>query len=138
MGLGNLSNCHRCGKLFVKQNIDICPSCIREIEEEYDRCIKYLRENKLVSIHELSDATNVTVKQITKFIREGRISIADLPNIAYLCESCGTPIREGKLCKSCMERLNKDIRKAIEHNDEKDEQHQRTELYYQIKDRFDK
>ncbi|MFV9510513.1 TIGR03826 family flagellar region protein [Tepidibacillus sp. LV47] len=122
MGIGNLQNCPRCGKVFVKGTKDVCPACDREIEEEYQRCAEYIREHRLVNLYELSEATKVSVKQITKFIKEGRISIAELPNMTYPCESCGEPIREGKLCPSCRSRLEKGIKQAIEMQTMKEEQ----------------
>lgn len=137
MGAGSLANCSRCDRLFVKTNKDLCPVCIKEIEDEYIRCAEYLREHKLVSLYELSEATEVSVKQITRFIKEGRISVADFPNISYTCESCGAPIREGKLCKKCSERLNKDIKKVLE-KESSEESTERVNTYYQIKERFNK
>jgi len=128
--MGTIANCKRCGRIFVKEAIDICPTCMREIEEEYQRCSNYLREHKLVTLHDLSKATDVSVKQITQFIREGRISIADNPNMTYSCESCGAPIREGRLCKKCTERLNKGIKQAIE--DRIAEKERKRSGYYQI------
>ncbi|MEC0183504.1 flagellar protein [Paenibacillus peoriae] len=108
----NLDNCPRCGKLFIMNVRGICQNCIKEIELEYERCVKHIRENKGINMHELSDATEVSVKQITTFIREGRISIANAPNMTYPCEVCGIPIREGHMCDSCRTRLTKDLHQA--------------------------
>jgi len=105
----NLANCPKCGRLMVKGLKNLCPNCLQDIEEQYQKCLKYLRENRQCSLVELSESTGVSVGQITKFIREGRISIADHPNMAYECEVCGTPIREGNLCESCRIRLTRDI-----------------------------
>ncbi len=105
-----LDNCPRCGKLFAKNFRDVCPVCIREIDKEYELCANYLREFKGAMITELSDQTGVSIKQITKFIREGRISLVDAPNLTYPCESCGTMIRENNLCGPCRSRLLKDTK----------------------------
>lgn len=104
----NLDNCPRCGKLFSKNFRDVCPVCIRDIDKEYQLCADYLREYKGAMIGELSDQTGVSIKQITKFIREGRISMVNAPNLSYPCESCGTLIREHNLCDDCRARLVKD------------------------------
>lgn len=101
----NLANCPRCGKLFAKGIHDVCPACVREIDKQYEVCANYLRENKGATITELSDETGVTIKQITKFIREGRISLMDAPNLSYPCESCGVLIQTSHLCDSCRKRL---------------------------------
>ncbi|MOA15529.1 hypothetical protein D3C78_1356890 [compost metagenome] len=104
----SIENCPRCGKIFAKNFKDVCPSCVREIDKEYGLCADYLRENKGAIITEVSDATGVSIKQITKFIREGRISLMNAPNMSYPCESCGTLIRDNHLCDNCRKRLTKD------------------------------
>lgn len=106
----SLDNCPRCGKLFSRTIRDVCPVCMREIDKEYELCSNYLREFKGAMITELSDQTGVSIKQITKFIREGRISMVNAPNLSYPCETCGTLIRENHLCDSCLARLAKDVR----------------------------
>lgn len=101
----NIANCPRCGKVFAKGFNDVCPACMRDIDKEYELCSNFLRENKGASITELSDETGVSIKQITKFVREGRISMMDAPNLSYPCESCGVLISTNHLCDSCRKRL---------------------------------
>lgn len=108
----NLGNCPRCGKLFAKNFRDICPACVKDIEREYELCLEYLRAEKTATIQEVSEATDVSIRQITKFIREGRISIANNPNMMYPCEVCGVLIREGNMCDSCRSRLARDLSAA--------------------------
>ncbi|GIQ69964.1 hypothetical protein XYCOK13_27880 [Xylanibacillus composti] len=108
MGL-NVANCPRCGRIFARGLHDVCPACVKEIENEYEVCAEYLRENKGANMHELSEATQVSIRQITKFIREGRISLMGLPNMGFPCESCGIMIRSGTLCDGCRSNLQKGI-----------------------------
>ncbi|MDF2721735.1 MAG: flagellar protein [Paenibacillus sp.] len=102
-------NCPQCGKLFVKNSYGICPNCVREIEDQYHKCADHLRKNRACTMNELSDATGVSVRMITRFIREGRIAAKDAPNVLTPCESCGEPIREGILCANCRSQLAKDF-----------------------------
>lgn len=104
-----LTNCPRCGRVFVKSTRSICPSCIEEVEREYQACADYLRENRTSTIYELSEATGVSVNQITRFIREGRLSIKDNPNMGVPCEGCGKLIQTGHYCDECAERLKKEV-----------------------------
>ncbi|WP_037287169.1 TIGR03826 family flagellar region protein [Saccharibacillus sacchari] len=108
----NLANCPRCGKVFVMNFKGVCAACLKDIENEYEACVKYLRDNKGAHMQELSDETGVSVKQITTFIREGRISTASAPNLSYGCEVCGTFIHEGNICESCRAKLTGDLREA--------------------------
>ncbi|NOV00479.1 TIGR03826 family flagellar region protein [Paenibacillus planticolens] len=124
MGM-NVANCPRCGKIFVKGFAEVCPNCLKDLEQQYDKCLKYLRANKGTNINELSEATDVSIKQITKFIREGRISIVHAPNMAYPCEVCGTLIRENTICEPCRMKLVKDVRNTEEDERRRAEQAER-------------
>jgi flagellar operon protein (TIGR03826 family) len=110
----NVTNCSKCGRLMVKGPRALCPNCLQEIEEQYKKCLEYLREHRGCTIVELSEATGVSVAQITKFIREGRISVMDYQNLTYDCEVCGAPIREGHMCDNCRKRLLRDLEAAKE------------------------
>ncbi|GIP28711.1 hypothetical protein J23TS9_38410 [Paenibacillus sp. J23TS9] len=117
----NLANCPRCGRLFAANFRDMCPNCIKDIEHEYEICVQYLREEKGATIQELSEATEVSIKQITRFIREGRISVMNAPNLMYPCEVCGTLIREGHMCDSCRARLTKELTQAAQDDTNKEQ-----------------
>ncbi|MCL6601876.1 MAG: flagellar protein [Paenibacillus sp.] len=113
----NLDNCPRCGRLYLKNIMDMCQVCVKELEHQYEICVKYLRENKGTNIQELSDATEISIREITRFIREGRISIANAPNMMYPCEICGTLIRDGNMCDNCRSRLRKDFTTAVKESE---------------------
>lgn len=113
-----LANCYRCGRLYTKAFKEICPNCLKEIEAEYKKCVEYLRKERKASMAELSEETGVSVSQITKFIREGRISVAEFPNISYACETCGGPIREGNICENCRRRLLGDLKRSNEQQEQ--------------------
>ena len=54
------------------------------------------------------------VRQITKFIREGRISLMDNPNMGVFVNAAGILIREGHLCGECRTRLTKQVQRVTE------------------------
>lgn len=129
----NIDYCSRCKKIYAKNSFGLCGNCLREIEDEYERCHKFLKENRMCSINELSEKTSVSIKQITKFIREGRISIADAPNMDYPCEICGNVmIREGNMCESCRNRLAKEVRHMHEDDRRRAELQQQNKITFQI------
>ncbi|QJD85235.1 flagellar protein [Cohnella herbarum] len=117
----NLTYCPRCEKLFDKNFRDVCNSCYQDLEKDYERCVEHLRKNKGLDIQQLSDEMEISIKQITRWIREGRISLVNAPNMSYPCESCGILIRESHLCESCKKRLQRDVKNAgskgmLQHN----------------------
>lgn len=132
-----LEYCPRCDKLFAKGFNDICQACIKEIDQEYERCAEYLKKNRGLTMQQLSEATEVSVRQITRFVREGRISISSLPNMSYGCDTCGVPIREGHMCINCKQRLASDIKQqqTIDARTRTQEEQQGSGGAYQIRDR---
>jgi len=114
----------------------LCQPCIKELEHDYEICVDYLRENKGTNIQELSDATGISIKEITRFIREGRISIANAPNMMYPCEVCGTLIRDGHMCDSCRTRLRKDLTNAAKESAAEDTTQKTTDGAYRAIDKL--
>jgi flagellar biosynthesis component FlhA len=103
---------------------------MKDMDAQCEKCINYLKENRGCTIQELSEATEVPVNQIIRFIHEGRISIANSPNISYGCEVCGAPIRSHTMCEACRQKLSKKI--AEERLNQK-----KSSVSFQIKDRLD-
>lgn len=116
---------------------DVCPACLKEFDQMFNICFKYLRENRKTTLYELSEATKVPVAQITKFIREGKISIAGNPNMTYNCELCHAEIRDKTMCDSCRQKLVKDV--ANNKEDEKREEEKikaENKISFKISDRL--
>lgn len=110
----NVDNCPRCGKLYIKGFKDVCPTCLKDIEQMYEVCTSFLRDNRQSSLQELHEETGVPIRQILKFIKEGRISLRSLPNMAYPCEVCGTGIRESNMCEPCRQRLSQELKNSLD------------------------
>ncbi|WEK53906.1 MAG: flagellar protein [Candidatus Cohnella colombiensis] len=108
----DLVYCPRCGKLFARHFREVCNNCFQELEKDYERCVEYLRQHRGLNIQQLSDETEISIKQITRWIKEGRISLMNAPNMSYPCEMCGTLIREGHMCEGCKTKLQRDYKNA--------------------------
>lgn len=102
-----LANCPRCGNLFDNSFRDICQNCAKFEEKQFDDVREYLRENRKSTIYEASEATEVPVSQITKFIQQGRLKTQNMPNILYPCDTCGAEISSGRFCQACSNELSK-------------------------------
>lgn len=136
--MSELANCPSCGKVFVKTPMKtICGPCSKSVEEQLLKCIEYLRENKGATIYEVNEATDVPVKQIIQFVREGKISKLHAPNLTFPCEICGEPIQEGNICESCRQKLLKDVKIADENKERQNElERQQGHISYNIRDRL--
>ncbi|PWK16191.1 TIGR03826 family flagellar region protein [Tumebacillus permanentifrigoris] len=106
-----LANCKRCGRLYNKINsfVESCTVCIKEDDEKFFQVRDYLQEQRRATMYEVSDATGVDVSLIIRFIREGRITTVDNPNLNFPCDSCGTPIQQDRYCKPCKDKLQKGL-----------------------------
>ncbi|ADC49196.1 membrane protein regulator of flagellar synthesis [Alkalihalophilus pseudofirmus OF4] len=144
----NVANCPKCGALFVKALRPLCNACYKEQEENYDKVSRFMRrkQNRMASIREVHEKTEVPLEQIHQFVKEGRILVTHFPNMGYPCESCGALIQEGRICESCkgnitggLEQIQKEkeFKERVAENLKAEESAQ-NKTYHSLDDRFDK
>lgn len=106
----NIKNCPICKKIFspVCGSL-ICKDCIRAEEENFIKVRDYLRENRGTDINIVAEETGVSTKKILKYLREGRLEVSDGMGDFLKCEKCGISIRSGQYCRSCLEKVSKDL-----------------------------
>ncbi len=104
----DVRTCKKCGKLFQYSGIGevFCPVCKQKDEEDFEKVKKYINDNPGTSIEKVSEETEVSVKLITKWLREERLIITKGATLLK-CEKCGKPIAAGKLCDTCKQNLAK-------------------------------
>ncbi|OWZ84857.1 TIGR03826 family flagellar region protein [Natranaerobius trueperi] len=129
----NLKNCKSCGKLFLKVSRNICPDCFQEEEDCFLKVKNYLDEHPNATVLEVSTETEVTQKQIKKFIEEGRLITTQFTRLSIECERCGVEISQGKYCESCQEELKEGFKSSTT---KKEEQKEAGKIH--IRDRLDK
>ncbi len=100
----SMRNCPKCGNVFTFVKTPICPQCQEEEEQIFETVRRYLKDNPNKTLQEVSDETEVSVKKILKYIKEGRIDIGD-STITFPCENCGKEINRGKYCGECAKKL---------------------------------
>ncbi|MGX1983401.1 flagellar operon protein (TIGR03826 family) [Thermolongibacillus altinsuensis] len=132
----NLENCPNCGRLFIKSQFhDICQSCYREEEEAFEKVYHFLRkrENRMATMAQVVEATGVKESLLMKFIKSGRLKLAQFPNLGYPCDRCGTLIREGRLCANCSTDLSKQLEMLQKEEEMKKRRHMER-VYYTKED----
>lgn len=102
-------NCPRCGRLFTKVISPVCPRCEKLEEEQFVELRKFIEEEPLATITEVSDATGVPTKRILRYIREGRIIVPEGMAGLLRCVSCGEPVDEGSFCIPCAKKMAQDL-----------------------------
>ena len=107
------TNCPKCGRLFRKIRVPVCPDCEKLEEEQFQQLRAYLEENPLASIHEISDATGVPTKRILHYMREGRLEITQGLSGLIHCTQCGAPIEKGKFCEPCSAKMQRNLSESL-------------------------
>lgn len=104
-----VANCPRCGKVFQKNLRNQCSDCSRSLDTALNGCLDYLRKHYKSTCRQVSLETGVSTHQLYAWMKEGKLLLADYPNLSYPCETCAAPIRKHKMCPDCLVRLNRDI-----------------------------
>lgn len=129
-----LKNCPECGRLFVENPSGMCPACYEKVEEDELKVVEYLRDTRKASLKEIHEATGVKEGIIMRMIKRGRL-FSDF-DVTYPCESCGTPINEGKLCSRCSKGFLNQVKSKDEaawQPSERKESHKSREKMYSSK-----
>lgn len=125
-----IRNCKRCGRLYTYTGNDLCPECYKQDEEDFIKVRDYLDVHPLATMMEISQNTQVSVKKIMDFLKEGRLILtSNNVNIGLRCEKCGKPILTGRLCDECKTKLAKELMKGYT-NDNIEEGKQTGERLY--------
>ncbi len=100
----NFKNCERCKKPFSTAGTDKnCPSCNAKINEEIDNLSELIHDNKLISLAELIEKSQLSEKTVLKHIQSGK-----LPKMegiqTHNCKKCGAEmtITSATYCPKCM------------------------------------
>ena len=130
--MAELGNCPQCGDIYVLNNIrDVCLNCYKQEEADFEKVYQFIRkkQNRTAQMEEVVEATGVQKTLIYKFIKKGRIKLAQFPNLGYPCAKCGTIIREGKLCQPCMTGIQSDLH-VIEKEEERKKELEKRNTYF--------
>lgn len=101
-----VANCKGCGRLFnVMGSEKICPNCQKKLEDKFDEVKKFIEDNPNSSVEVVAKETEVSMKQIRKWIREERLTLSEASEIGIECESCGKLIKTGRFCDECKANL---------------------------------
>lgn len=111
-------SCRGCGKLYNYLGVSTpaCPACMKAMEEKFQKCKEYIRQNPGASIQQVADDNEVTVKMIKQWVREERLTFAEGSSVGIECESCGVNILTGRYCASCKGKLQQSVNTIIKQN----------------------
>jgi len=110
----DIANCPRCGKLFSRMSSPICELCEKEEEQIFQKVKQFVEENPNSPLETVATETEVSVKKIMKYLRDGRLEISSgMGNGTLKCDSCGKPINRGRYCDTCVININQQVTDAF-------------------------
>ena len=110
----DVKNCKQCGRLFnYMGGLQICPSCKEKLEEKFQQVKEYIRQHGKAGLQEIADENDVDIKQIKQWVREERLVFAKDSDIMIECENCGAPIRSGRFCPNCVNKMQSNLARGI-------------------------
>ena len=110
----DLATCKGCGRLFnVISNRRLCPGCMAHLEEKFQEVKLYLNEHPNASVNVVSEACEVTIKQIKEWVRDERLSFTAGSANGITCDTCGKIILTGRFCVSCKQKIQNNLMSVI-------------------------
>lgn len=109
----DVRSCKSCGRLFnYLSGLPICDSCKAALEEKFQEVKEYIREHANAPVNVVAEECQVSVKQIKQWIREERLVLTEGSEAFLNCENCGAPIRTGRFCEKCKNKLQGELQNA--------------------------
>lgn len=106
--------CKSCKRLFnYFTGPGICPTCVDKLEDKFQEVKEFIRSNSSASLQEVSEANDVSVKQLKTWVREERLKFSDDSPVGIECMDCGTMIKYGKYCDICKGKVLNNLSQAI-------------------------
>lgn len=116
-----IRSCLNCERAFAYDDNDLCPKCRYEDDGDFKIVKEYLYDNPGADIKRVAKETEVEIKKILMYLKEGRIVIQEgSENTALTCERCSKPINMGRFCDSCIAKMQKEFTGAIEGDKKED------------------
>ena len=107
--------CKNCGRIYnyIGRITPVCPICMKELEEKFEACRKYIKDNPGANIQKVADETGVSMKMIKQWVREERLTFAEGTLVGIECEGCGKNILTGRFCPQCKTQLTNRLNSVI-------------------------
>lgn len=107
--------CKECGGMVRYQSSGrhVCEDCGKVYLDDFGKVKAFLEKRGPSNIVEIAAGTGLSRTGVNKLLREGRIQVAENSQVLLLCESCGKPIKYGRYCQKCFDKLEGNSKKAI-------------------------
>ena len=107
-------NCSKCGKMFNYFSGEVlCEKCKKDLEESFQKVKAFVEENPHAGLREISEACEVSTKQLKQWVLEERLMFTEGSPIQLTCENCGARIMTGRFCAKCKGEVTSGLNSAV-------------------------
>ena len=106
----SLSNCKKCGKLFLKKNRDICDACYEAQNKLAEEICNYVLSlnSENVSMTDIIEKFNINSREFETLFNSAKfVQISDI--LTVKCIRCGSEFKPGRktgfICDNCIKKL---------------------------------
>mgnify|MGYP005840636935 CR=1 FL=1 len=105
-----LASCERCGKLFSKTSLPICPKCEPAEESDYEKVREAIEKAPDRTAEQLAEDTGVDLACVLRLVETGRVRVMGASD-QVRCGRCGAPAISfsKRLCQACLDKLNQEL-----------------------------
>ena len=78
----DVRNCRGCGRLYNYiggSYRNLCPDCVRKLEEKFDIVKDYIEENHSATMNQISEDCDVSVRQLEKWFVKRDCALQMIP-----------------------------------------------------------
>lgn len=132
-----IANCPKCNALFNKTAFRlVCDACFKEEEAQFEKVYQFIRKrvNRTATMAQVVEATEVEEDLIIRYVKAGKLRLAQFPNLGIPCEQCGQLINEGRICQKCAGNFSKELKTFEKEEERRQEITERTKSTYYTKD----
>ena len=99
-----IQTCPICANLYVDTGGGACSECVSKLNEMKAKVFDYVKAHPNARVTDIVDEVSLNEKVIMRILTCGEAT--------YPCAKCGSPILEGKYCKTCLGRFRENLDKS--------------------------
>lgn len=110
----DIRQCSRCRSLFQYRGNQMCPECVRQVDELFTKVRNYIYDHPNALMVQIINETGADESEIDMWLREGRLILDRNSTPLIKCELCQKPIVSGHYCDDCAVEMKNTIQSGVE------------------------
>lgn len=100
----SIVSCEGCGTIMTRSFRNVCPNCVQQEEENFERVKFYVRDHPQCTVADIVHDLEIPPEQINELLESGRLEKTGTV-FDHQCKTCGKLIKSGLICGDCSHEL---------------------------------